>query len=509
MPLTQSRTKNSKRNIFSGLVKQVLSILLPFLIRTIVIYTLGANYQGLSGLFTSILNVLNLSELGLSTAIVFALYKPIADGDDNLISALVNMLKRVYRVVGIIIVTIGLSLLPFLRFLISGDVPTGINIYILYLLYLLNSAISYWLFAYKTALLTAMQREDIVSNVFTFTTLASRIIQIVILLLFRNYYLFLVILPVGTIVNNFIVNYFAKKIYPNLSKRKDIPSDVKKNIYKQVGALIISRIADVARNSLDNIIISMYIGLTAVAIYDNYFYIFSGLRGFFLVVVTAIQASVGNSIAKESIEKNYNDYKKFTLMFAILSGLTSICLLCLYQPFMRIWMRSDSMMLTIGSVVLLSIYFYEINACNVPNLYFNGNGLYWDCKWWYIIEAVSNLLLNILLGYFLGIFGILLATVVTLFLFNFLPRHRLVFLKYFKVSRKEDLFSLALYALSTAVIGLVVFYMTSAIGHAGLVGFFVKAFFSLFLSSLFYLLIFSKTKTFKEAKTFVTNAFFR
>lgn len=162
--LSRTRTQNTIRNFSSGLIKQILNIILPFIIRTIVIYYLGAEYQGLSGLFTSILQMLSLAELGFSTAVVFALYKPISEKNTDLICALVNYLNKVYKIVGIVVLGVGLALLPFLGQLITGYVPENINIYILYLIYLFNTVISYWLFAYKSALLTAMQREDIVSK---------------------------------------------------------------------------------------------------------------------------------------------------------------------------------------------------------------------------------------------------------------------------------------------------------------------------------------------------------
>ncbi len=145
-----SRIMNSKRNIVTGMFKQAMVIILTFLIRTVVLYTLGAEYQGISGLFTSILQVLNMTELGFSAAVTFILYKPIAENDEVAICAIMSFLRKAYRIIGTIIMTVGLMLLPFLPRLIKGSYPQDINIYIIYLIYLVNAVVSYMLFAYKS-----------------------------------------------------------------------------------------------------------------------------------------------------------------------------------------------------------------------------------------------------------------------------------------------------------------------------------------------------------------------
>ena len=491
--MTQSRTRNTLRNFSSGLFKQVQNIVLPFIIRTIVIYSLGTEYQGLSGLFTSILQMLSLAELGFSTAVVFALYKPISENNNQLVCALVNYLRRVYKVVGSIILTIGLAILPFLGKLIKGYVPADVNIYYLYLIYLFNTVISYWSFAYKSALITAMQREDIVSNIHTITSVTIRSLQIIVLLVVRNYYVFVMVMPIGTIANNLLLHVYSRKLFPEILPIGSVPKEIKDNLNKQIKALVISKIADVARNSLDNIIISSFIGLSAVAIYDNYLYVYSGIRGFFLVLVSAMQASVGNSLVEESVEKNYRDLNRFTFYFMLLAGWCTVCMFCLYQPFMMIWMSgNENMLLPFLGMTLFCIYFYIINMNNTVNLYLHGTGFYWQCRWWYVFEVCANLGLNVILGYCFGVNGVISATIITLLLLNFLPRISIIFREYFKICRVPFLKEHLYYAMVTVVIGLLTMLAVSNISVSGFGGFVIKTGYTCFIAGLLYIAVYCK-----------------
>ena len=184
------RTKNATRNILFGLMLKVYQIFIPFLMRTAMIYIMGVEYLGLNSLFSSILQVLNLAELGVGSAMIFSMYKPIADDDEDKICALMNLYKTYYRVIGFIILLIGCLLTPFIPKLISGDVPTDINVYILYILNLLATVLSYWLYAYKSSILYAYQRTDAISKVNLITSTIQYIFQLFLLWAFHNYYLF-------------------------------------------------------------------------------------------------------------------------------------------------------------------------------------------------------------------------------------------------------------------------------------------------------------------------------
>jgi O-antigen/teichoic acid export membrane protein len=494
-----SRTKNSKRNIISGLIRQGIGILLPFFIRTAVLYLLGELYVGVGSLFNSILHVLNLADLGFSTAVIYALYKPVSDENWDAVSVIINYLKRIYRIVGFIILGTGLALLPFLEKLIAGDLPQGINIYILYVIYLSNSVISYFFFAYKSALLTAMQRDDVVSNTTSIITIFTRVTQLIILLFTRNYYLYISILPIGTIINNILYQYWSKKLFPWVIPKGELPREIATQLSKQIKGVVFNKIGDVARNSFDNIILSSLLGLATVAIYNNYYYIFSAVYGVVLVIINAVQASVGNSIATETVEKNYNDLRTFTFVFTWFTGWCTVCMFALYQPFMFIWMRGNQELIFPNIIMtLFCIYFYGVTMNNTRNLYLNGKGLFWECRVWYIVEAFGNLALNIILGIFWGVVGVLLATIITIFLFNFLCRNIVLFREYFKRPPKEFYLDHAVYAVTTIITCFVTTLCVNAIPISGVYGLFVRIVICIVIPNVVFLLCYCKNPNFKS-----------
>ena len=501
----QSRLKNAKRNIYSGLIKQIVNMILQFVIRTIILYVLGAEYQGISGLFTSILQVLNLSDLGFNAAVTFILYKPIAERDTTTINAIMAYLKKVYSVVGLLIMGIGILLMPFLPKLITGEYPQGINIYILFAIYLLNASISYFLFAYKSTLLTAYQREDVVSNVYILTNLSSKVLQIIILLAFKNYYLYVLILPVGSVINNLFLQIVSKRVLPDIEPVGMVSNQIKKEMAKQIKAVFLNRLCDIARNSFDNIVLSSFFGLITVAIYDNYYYIFSAIYGIIGIIARAIKASVGNSLVLENQEKNYADLNKFTFLFMWVVGLCTICMCVLYQPFMMIWMRGNKeLLLSFHNMLLFCLYFYAISMTYTKSVYLEAKGLFWECRKYFVIEAVSNLFLNIILGYYFGITGILIATIVTIILFNFIGGTSILFKCYFNYSPKEFYLSNLSYFACTCINGVITFSICSLIVVSNsVISLVIKLLICLVFSNLMYLLFYCRNKNFQSGKSFV------
>ena len=163
----ESRTLNAKRNMLASLINRIVSMLLPFVTRTIFIYSLGSLYLGLNSIFSSVLSVLSLAELGVGTAMVYSMYKPIANGDAETVCALLNLYRKIYRIIGAVILVLGLAFTPFLPHIIKGAVPADINLYVLYFINLFSTVVSYFLFAYKNSLLTASQRMDVISHIDT------------------------------------------------------------------------------------------------------------------------------------------------------------------------------------------------------------------------------------------------------------------------------------------------------------------------------------------------------
>ena len=413
-----ARTKNTIKGSFWGIVYRLTCTIIPFIIRTIIIKQFGEEYVGLNSLFTSILQVLSLSELGLSSAIVFSMYKPIANDDYDSICCLLNFYRKAYLIIGSIILSIGLLCLPFLPYLINGDVPEGINVYFLYIIFLSNTCISYFFFGYKEAVLTAYQRNDILSTVRLIVIVFQYAIQIIVLLLIKNFYLYVSIMVIFTFFRGLTNSLIVNKKYPHIKCCGKVPDSEKTIIKKNMAGVAVGKVGVVARGACDNIIISAFLSLTALAIFDNYYYILSAVIAFLTVIENSLIAGVGNSIVIDNKEKQFRDFKKISLAFIILSSVCVSCLACLYQPFMMLWV-GDSLMLVDYEMILFCLYFYVSTMSTIGSVYLTAGGLWWKLKMKSIIEVVFNLSMNILLVYLLGIVGILIATICSLFFFSF------------------------------------------------------------------------------------------
>ena len=321
-----NRTWNAVRNMIFGIVNKAVTMIFPFILRTILIRVLGMEYAGMDGLFVSVLDVLNLSELGFSTAIVFCMYKPIAHGDEDTICALLNLLKKMYFAIGTFVLGIGIAVMPLLKYFIKGSYPADVNLYLLYAIYLMNSCASYFFMGYRNAILNAYQRIDIIQNITTLTKGVMYIIQMVILLVYKNYYVYVVLIPVFTIMINLLTAFEAKKVYPQYICHGEVSKEVKRDLREKVSGLMITKLCAVTRNSFDSIFISALIGLAMSAIYSNYYFIMKSVISVLGIIVQAVLAGVGNSIQTESVEQNYNVLKRFNFMYLWISGVCTSCL---------------------------------------------------------------------------------------------------------------------------------------------------------------------------------------
>ena len=496
------RVKNTKRNIVWGMVNKIATLVCPFIMRTILIYTLGLEYLGLGSLFTSILQVLNMAELGISSVIVFSMYKPIVENNEAKICALLKFYKNAYRIIGSVILFIGMALTPFIKYMIKGGYPDDINIYVLYLLYLFNTVISYFLFAYRVCLLAAHQRNDVVSNISTVVCLIQYLLQIVLLLLYRNYYLYYFVVPICTVINNLETAFVTKKLYPQYVCRGTLCIEEKAFIRKNIGGLMLGKICVTSRNSLDNIFISSFLGLSAVAIYGNYYYILSAIIGFLQVVCNAISAGIGNSVASERIEKNYHDLLKIGFLYSWIAGWCTICLVNLYQPFMLMWVGKEKM-LSMIEVVLFGAYFYALTMGDIRSQYSAAFGLWWEGRYYVAAETIGNFLLNWLFVRWFGIAGIIVATLLTILVCNFIWGSQIVFKYYFKgISSKEFFANHIKHIVITVFAGIITWIININLVYfnnmfANLI---IKAISCIIIPNMAYWLFYRKTALFSEAK---------
>ncbi len=406
------RTKNATRNIvFDGMAK-MMNMLIPFVMRSIMLNFLGMEYLGLGGLFNSILSVLSLAELGVGSAMSFSMYKPIAEDDTETVCALVKFYRNAYRIIGLVVFVIGLSLTPFLPHLISGEITADVNLYVLYFMNIGSTVISYWLFAHKICLIYAHQRVDIVSKIAMIINFIGYVLKVLVLVLLRNYYLYLAIQLLSQIAYNIFVGLKASSLYPKYSPRGSLPKEKVKSIARRVRDLFTSNLSSVVSSTADTLIISAFLGLTVLALYQNYYFIISSLKTLIEVIVGACIAGIGNSIVTESSEKNYKDLRKMTFLFGWVLSVAGSMLLCLYQPFMQIWMGEESL-LEYSCVICFVLFFYITGMNRLIGMFKDAAGIWKIDKWRPLTAAITNLILNLATVKWLGLYGVLLSTVIS------------------------------------------------------------------------------------------------
>lgn len=408
-----NRTVNATRSIFFGIILKFYQILCPFFMRTLMIHYMGIQYIGLNSLFASVLQVLNLAELGVGAAMVYCMYKPISEDNKDYICALTRLYRLYYRVIGLVILIAGIIILPFIKYLVKGDVPNEINIYVIYIMNLAATVMTYWLFAYKNALLMAHQRNDIISKITIITSTIQYIIQAYSVIAVKSYYIYLAAVFAVQIFTNVLTAFVVNKMYPDYKPGGNLPKEDIKIINRKVKDVFTAKLGGVILNSSDSIVISSFLGITVLAIYNNYYYILTSVLSFITVIMTSLTAGLGNSFVVETDEYNYRLFNNLTFAIVWLAGFCSACFLALYQPFVKLWV-GESLMLDFGVVVGLSIYNYIWQINTLFNTFKDAGGIWHEDRFRPLITAITNLFLNLLMVQFCGIYGVLLSTILSI-----------------------------------------------------------------------------------------------
>lgn len=408
------RSKNAGRNILFGVLQNLYNIFVPFLLRTALIYLLGEQYLGLNSLFGSVLQVLNLAELGVGSAMVYCMYKPIAEDDTDTICALVALYRKYYFYIGAIIALAGLSLTPVIPRLIKMDtVPADMNVYFLYWLNLASTVLSYWALTYKSSLLSAHQRTDISSKIEIGMSVITYGAQFAILIFWHNFYLYTAVTLIVGVIGNLLTAWVVDRMYPRYHPKGVLPKEITGKIGKSIRDLFTSKLGAVIYDSADTIVISAFLGMTVLAVYQNYFYILTAVTSFIAIVFRSVTAGIGNSLTVESEDKNYLDLRKFTFIIVWIAGFCTCCLLAMYQPFMELWM-GKRLMLSYSAVVCFGIYFFIRQINSLLNLYKDAAGMWHEDRFRPLIAALFNLVLNLILVQYIGIYGVILSTVLAI-----------------------------------------------------------------------------------------------
>ena len=493
-----NRTQNATKNILFGVIKQIYQLLIPFVIRTAMIYKMGTQYVGLGSLFTSILSVLNLTELGIGSAMIYSMYKPIVEDDTEKICKLMNLYKLYYRVIGTVIMVVGVALTPLIPKLVTGSVPSDIDLLILYYINLGTTVLSYFMFSYKKSLLFAHHRVDVESKISLMVFTIQYILQLIAIYM-ESYYLYALIVLVTTVVNNIVSAIIVDRMYPQYKAKGELDIDEKKEINSRISDLFTAQVGGVVVDSADAIVISAFLGLTILGIYNNYFYIMTAIFGFIGIIFNACKAGIGNSIIVESADKNYNDLKKFLFMISWITGVCTCCLLCLFQPFMKIWV-GDKLMLEMPLVICMCIYFFLHEINRLINTYKDAAGMWHEDKWRPLVVALINLGLNLIMVQHIGLFGILLSTVLSMLFVGMPWLLYNLFTVIFHRNAMEFIIRMLLYAFIAVVTSLVMYFVCQHIEVDGVIGFIVKGIVVFLGANIIFLISLFKLEEFHQSK---------
>ena len=427
------RTKKSAINMATALISQFIIILLGFISRRVMIDSIGVEYLGINGLMNNILTILSLAESGVGTAMVYALYKPLADNDIPKIRALMNFYKNSYRALAILTALIGLSIFPFLDFFIKDS--TVENSGIIYLMFLFSSVSSY-LYSYKISMNNADQNKYLSTVFNTVTQILVLVVKVLILYVTKNYILFLSIDIGSTLIKNIIFSRMMDKRYPYLKDKSKVKLDDenRKVLYTNIKALFFGKIGYILSTCSDNLVISSMISLKTVGLYSNYTTLTSSVTGFVGTFILSIGASVGNLMAKESEDKVYDIFKVTTFINFWLYGFSAICLFSLSEPFIALWLGEEYIMRK--EILILIVFNFLIGGLMAPIDSINSAaGLYKPDRFIPIIAAIVNLILSIILVKSLGLAGVLIGTLASTILFSFWIKPMLVY-KYIFINKK-------------------------------------------------------------------------
>lgn len=408
----KGRVENSIRNSVLGVTAQAANVLLGLIVRTFFIRCLSREYLGVNGLFSNILTMLSLAELGIGTAIIYNMYKPIADKDEKKISELMNFYRQAYRIIGLIVAAIGLCVTPFLDYIIK-DKPNISNLVLIYLLYLSNTVLSYF-FAYKRSIFSADQKEGILHIFRLIFYIIRTAAQILILLILRDFIMYLLVQIICTFLENVCVSLYADKEYKFLRKYKHekLPKKERSKIFKNIKALFIYKIGSTALDGTDNIIISAFDGIISVGLFSNYTLVTSSVQLLLYQGSNSITGSIGNFIAKEKEERYEELLDKITFFNFIIYGGAFVALTACMSPFIRVW-AGEEYVLGFSTVFVHSLNLYIYGMMNSIWAFRSTMGLFMYGKWRPMISAVINIVVSILFAQYWGLLGVLLGTTFT------------------------------------------------------------------------------------------------
>lgn len=494
--MEESRTLLSIKNFLTGFLQKLVSLLLIFVCRRFFIVYIGIDYLGINSLFVNILSILSMADFGFGISMAYSFYKPIAENDKSKISALITFYGKIYNIIALTILVVGLGLIPFLKFLINleHEIP---NLYIYYIVFLLQTVISY-LFVYKGTLLNANQKSYIINGIYTIINVIKTIIQIVSIILFKKYIVFILIQLFANLLQNLIISYKANKLFPYIKEKRILDKESKIQIRNNISSIFIYKVSSVFMNSIDSILISKLVSTTVLGIYSNYLEILNGLFTFLNIIFSSVTASIGNLVVTESEDKQIIIFKTMQMLSYFFSTFVIICFITTVQDFITIWI-GNSFLLNYSIVICVSINFY-FSICSMPLWsYREACGIYMKTKYIMLLCAIINLCLSIFLGIKFGLSGIIIASVIARLLTYLWYEPKILYNIVFKESPIKYYLGFARNIIITVICCVVtyVFYSNIFVTESSIINFIIKNLINFIFILILFFILYHKTNEFK------------
>lgn len=493
------RGKKALKNVSVGVASKMILYLLSFATRTIFIKLLGIEYTGISSLYSNILSVLSLAELGIGNVLMFYLYSALKKKDEEQIRNLVGEFKKIYKLIVICILTIGIAIVPFLKYIINSELSEK-QLIIYYLLYLLNSVASYFVI-YRTMVLSADQKSYISNICSTVSIILMYILQLVYLLIFKNFLGYLIIQVICTFSNNIILNYIVCKKYPYLKKKiKNKTNTInRRNILENVKATFLYKIAETILDQTDSIIISIMFGTIYVGLYSNYYMIIVALVSIASIIANNLVSSFGNLNAENDMEKSYAMFKVAMLFFSMWGTLCTALYACVIQDFIKLWVGQEYLMEFRVIIAILAVFYLRM-ATNAMWMYRSSMGLFKEVQYVNLIAAVFNIIFSIIFGKIFGICGVIMATAISRLITSFWFEGKVLFNKFKKkasiyyIQQAKD-FAIAI------IVFMLSFVLSNIVPFHGIVGILLKSLICMITTVLIEWLTNYKNEEFKILKS--------
>ena len=410
--MQNSRTNKAMKNVLITTLCQIIYLLVSFICRTVFTRTLGAEYLGLNGLFSNVLTMLSFVELGIGSALVYKMYKPLAMNDEHMLCVYIRFYKKIYIGIAIIVAVIGLGLIPFLHNIVNAP-DIDVNITFLYLLFLVDTIISY-LYAYKKSILIADQKNYIVAIYTQIFNVIMNVGQIIILLMTHNFTFYLVFKIICDWLNNVFCSRYAEKKYPYINNpvKESISEPDKKELKENIKGLLLGKIASVAFDGTDNVFISAFVGVSTVGIMSNYTLILSMINSLLNQVFNSLTSSIGNLGVTSEKKEVQSVFKRIYFVNTLLYGYLFVGMVLLLRSFIvDIWVGKEYYLATV-TVVLLVLELCLRGIHYPVYMTRTAMGLFHQLKYVPLMCAMLNIGLDFILGLYYGLSGIVLATVI-------------------------------------------------------------------------------------------------